>query len=211
MKNICDSSSESSSHEYRRDVARPTAEIQVVLIVDDVADNLLAFEGMLRRDDVEIVTALSGRAAPDILLERNVAVAIIDVQMPEMDGFEVAALMRGVEKTRCVPIIFVTAGAREPSRMFKGYEVGAVDYLWKPIDAQVLRSKVDVFVTREKQRQQLLRVDRMRELFIGILGHDLRNPLQSILSAERALSRMQNDDAKPKLLETIHHSCARMA
>jgi signal transduction histidine kinase len=75
----------------------------------------------------------------------------------------------------------------------------------------VLRSKVDVFVTREKQRQQLLRVDRMRELFIGILGHDLRNPLQSILSAERALSRMQNDDAKPKLLETIHHSCARMA
>ena len=204
-------SSKSGSREVRHDVASPAAEVPVVLVVDDFAENLLALEGMLRRDDVEIVTALSGRAALDILLERNVAVAIIDVQMPEMDGFELATLMRGVEKTRCVPIVMVTAGSREPSRMFKGYEVGAVDYLWKPIDARVLRSKVDVFVTLERQRQQLLQVDRTREMFIGILGHDLRNPLQSILLAERVLSHSQSDDAKRKLLETIRMSGARMA
>ncbi len=204
-------SSESGSREVRHDVASPAAEVPVVLVVDDFAENLLALEGMLRRDDVEIVTALSGRAALDILLERNVAVAIIDVQMPEMDGFELAMLMRGVEKTRCVPIVLVTAGSREPSRMFKGYEIGAVDYLWKPIDARVLRSKVDVFVTLERQRQQLLQVDRTREMFIGVLGHDLRNPLQSILLAERVLSHSQSDDAKRKSLETIRMSGARMA
>ena len=204
-------SSELGSREVRHDVASPAAEVPVVLVVDDFAENLLALEGMLRRDDVEIVTALSGRAALDILLERNVAVAIIDVQMPEMDGFELAMLMRGVEKTRCVPIVLVTAGSREPSRMFKGYEIGAVDYLWKPIDARVLRSKVDVFVTLERQRQQLLQVDRTREMFIGVLGHDLRNPLQSILLAERVLSHSQSDDAKRKSLETIRMSGARMA
>ncbi|WP_245433864.1 hybrid sensor histidine kinase/response regulator [Methylocystis hirsuta] len=185
-------------------------DLPVVLVVDDFADNLLALEGILRRDDIEIVTALSGRAALDILLNRNVAVAIIDVQMPEMDGFELATLMRGVEKTRYVPIVFVTAGSREPSRMFKGYAVGAVDYLWKPIDELVLRGKVDVFVTLEKQRQRLLQADRMREMFVGILGHDLRNPLQSILSAERILSRSQ-DDAMREPLQAIRQSGERMA
>lgn len=193
------------------DARRVAANLPVVLVVDDFADNLLALEGMLRRDDIEIVTALSGRAALDILLDRTVALAIIDVQMPEMDGFELATLMRGVEKTRYVPIVFVTAESREPSRMFKGYEVGAVDYLWKPVDEQVLRGKVDVFVTLEKQRQQLLQADRMREMFVGILGHDLRNPLQSILtSAESVLSRSQ-DDAIRKPLQAIRQSGDRMA
>ena len=164
------------------------SKLPVVLIVDDFAENLIAMEAMLRCDEFEIVTARSGRAALDILLDRSVALAIIDVQMPEMDGFELATLMRGVEKTRYVPIVFVTAHSPDVARMFKGYEVGAVDYLFKPIDQQVLRGKVDVFVTLERQRQQLLQVERMREMFVGILGHDLRNPLQSILaSAERVV------------------------
>jgi signal transduction histidine kinase len=182
----------------------------VVLIVDDCANNLLALEALLRCDEFEIVTALSGREALDILLVRTVAVAIIDVQMPEMDGFELATLMRGVEKTRYVPIVFVTAGGRETSRMFKGYAVGAVDYLWKPIDEKVLRSKVDVFVTLERQRQQLLQAERMREMFVGILGHDLRNPLQSILiAAGRAATHAQDDELR-KLLEVVRQSGGRM-
>ncbi|WOJ91228.1 response regulator [Methylocapsa polymorpha] len=202
---------DSSSRRKAHDDRSSATDLPVVLIVDDVADNLLAFEGMLRRDDVEIVTALSGRAALDILLDRNVALAIIDVQMPEMDGFELAALMRGVEKTRYVPIVFVTAGSREPSRVFKGYEVGAVDYLFKPVDERVLRGKVDVFVTLEKQRQQLLQADRMREMFVGILGHDLRNPLQGILmTAELVLSRSK-DETMRKPLEGIRQCGDRMA
>lgn len=126
-----------------------------VLLVDDIPDNLLALEGMLRRDDITILTALSGRQALEILLERQVVVAIVDVQMPEMDGFELASLMRGVERTRNVPIIFVTAGARQEYRVVTGYETGAVDFLFKPINDRVLRSKVDVLVTLEKQRRQL--------------------------------------------------------
>ncbi|WP_400766213.1 response regulator [Methylosinus sporium] len=188
-----------------------TSKLPVVLIVDDFAENLIAMEALLRCDSFDIVTAQSGRAALDILLDRSVALAIIDVNMPEMDGFELATLMRGVEKTRYVPIVFVTAHSPDVSRMFKGYEVGAVDYLFKPIDEQVLRSKVDVFVTLERQRQQLLQVERTREMFVGILGHDLRNPLQSILtSAERSLSNAQDDDLR-KALQLIRQSGHRMA
>lgn len=182
----------------------------VVLIVDDIADNLLALEGVLRRDDIDILTALSGRAALDILLERDVAVALIDVQMPEMDGFELATLMKGVQKTRYVPIVFVTAGSMDSARVFKGYESGAFDYLFKPVDEQILRSKVDVFVTLEKHRQQLRYADRMREMFIGILGHDLRNPLSGILMSAQLIQRQTSDGSIGDGLERILRNGARM-
>jgi len=136
-----------------------------LLIVDDIAENLFALAATLKRDDVDILTARSGREALELLIDRPVAVAILDVQMPEMDGFELATLMRGVEKTRHVPIIFVTAGSRDQRRVFEGYEAGAVDFLFKPIDSLVLRSKVDVFVTLEKQRHALRRSEeRFRSL-----------------------------------------------
>lgn len=192
-------------------VASVEKDVPVVLIVDDVANNLLAFEGMLRRDDIEIVTACSGRVALDILLERDVALALIDVRMPEMDGFELAALMRGVDKTRHVPIIFVTADAREQSRMFKGYDVGAVDYLYKPVDQRILCGKVDVFVTLDKQRRQLLQAERMREMFVGILGHDLRNPLSGILMAAAVLQKRTEDVAVRDMLQRIIRAGDRMA
>ncbi len=126
-----------------------------VLIVDDIEDNLFALVALLRRDDVDLLTARSGREALELLLDRSIALAIIDVHMPEMDGFDLATLMRGVEKTRHVPIIFVTAASRDDRRVFSGYEAGAVDFLFKPIDSHVLRSKVEVFVALEKQRQEL--------------------------------------------------------
>lgn len=181
-----------------------------VLIVDDVPANLLALEGMLRRNDLEIVTAPSGSAALEILLERDVAVAIIDVQMPEMNGFELAELMRGTQKTRNVPIIFVTAGSRDQSLVFRGYESGAVDYLFKPLDPQILRGKVEVFVTLEQRRQQLEYTDRLRELFIAILGHDLRNPLSSILMAAELILRESNDEVIGHTTRRILQSGDRM-
>lgn len=193
--------------------AAPTAGSSrpAVLIVDDVAGNLLALEGVLRRDDIEILTAPSGSAALDIFLAREIALAIIDVQMPEMDGFELATLIRGVERTRCIPIIFLTASSPEPARIFKGYEAGAVDYLFKPVNEHIIRSKVDVFVTLAKQRQQLRQSERLREIFMGILGHDLQNPLNGILLTMYTLLGRSRDKEIRELAECVVQSGQRMA
>ena len=115
------------------------------LLVDDVEENLLALSALLRRDDVELLEARSGAEALELLLVHDVALALLDVQMPDMDGFELAELMRGSERTRHVPIIFVTAGARDQHRLFKGYEAGAVDFLYKPIEPHILKNKAEVF------------------------------------------------------------------
>src|SRR3569833_2625323 len=115
------------------------------LLVDDLEENLLALSALLQRPDLEILTARSGREALELLLVHDVALSLLDVHMPEMDGFELAELMRGSERTRNVPIIFVTAGARDRYRQFKGYDSGAVDFLYKPIEPHILQSKADVF------------------------------------------------------------------
>ena len=182
-----------------------------VLIVDDVHANLVALEAMLRRDDIEIITASSGAAALEILLVRRVAVAIIDVQMPEMDGFELASLIHGVERTRNVPIIFVTAGSHDSARIARGYSTGAVDYLFKPIDELVLRGKVDVFVMLEKSRQRLEEADRMRETFIAVLGHDLRNPLGGMMMNAQLLQRCEDPGDATEHIQRIIHSGNRMS
>ncbi|MBI3843886.1 MAG: GAF domain-containing protein [Planctomycetes bacterium] len=144
------------------------ARLPVVLVVDDVADNLLALEAMLRRDDVEVLTASSGRVALEILLERDIAVAIIDVMMPEMDGFELAELIRGVDRTRHVPIIFVTAGSKAEYRVFTGYKTGAIDFLFKPLDERILRAKVDVLVTLERQQREVERARAEMEVLLRL-------------------------------------------
>jgi len=139
--------------------------------VDDIAENLFALAAMLKRDDVDIITARSGRDALELLIYRPVALAIIDVQMPEMDGFELATLMRSVEKTRHVPIVFVTAGSRDERRVFEGYEAGAVDFLFKPINSHILCSKVDVFVTLAKQREELRRSEERFRALVEATSH----------------------------------------
>jgi len=115
------------------------------LLVDDLAANLAALSALMRRDDVELFTARSGVEALDLLLTHDMALAILDVQMPEMDGFQLAEIMRSSERTRHVPIIFVTAGARDPVRIFRGYDQGAVDFLYKPIEPSILLTKAEVF------------------------------------------------------------------
>jgi DNA-binding response OmpR family regulator len=91
------------------------------------------------------------------MLEHEFALAILDVQMPGMDGFELAELMRGTERTRNIPIVFVSAAGRELNYAFKGYEQGAVDFLYKPLDPDAVRSKVNVFVTLDQQRREMRR------------------------------------------------------
>jgi PAS domain S-box-containing protein len=135
-----------------------------VLLVDDLEDNLLALGALLRRPGLEIMSARSGREALELLLHHEFALALVDVQMPEMDGFELAELMRGAERTRTVPIIFITASAREPNRIFRGYDAGAVDFLFKPVDPHILRHKVDIFFQLHLQKQQLVRqIELLRE------------------------------------------------
>jgi len=180
------------------------------LLVDDLQENLLALSALLRRDDVEILEARSGAAALELLLVHDVALAFLDVQMPDMDGFELAELMRGMDRTRHVPIIFVTAGVRDQYRLFKGYDTGAVDFLYKPIDPHILKSKADVFFQLYRQKQQLARqleeltaTLRLNELFTAVLGHDLRNPLSAILNSANLLERVSKE-------EVVRQSATRM-
>ncbi len=125
------------------------------LLVDDLEENLLSLEALLRRDDLLLLKARSGDQALEIMLQHDIALALVDVQMPGLNGFELAELMRGNERTRRIPIIFVTAGTGDGQRRFRGYEAGAVDFIQKPIEPDILRSKVDVFFELYRQRQQL--------------------------------------------------------
>ena len=181
-----------------------------ILIVDDVPENLVALEALLRRDGLEILRARSGAEALEQLLVHEVALALLDVQMPELDGFELAELMRGAERTKHVPIVFVTAGSKDPARVFKGYETGAVDFLFKPIDPFMLRSKVDVFLELARQRRELAHALQLNETFVGILGHDLRSPLGAIIAGTEILKGDLTDERHQKVLQRMTSSSRRM-
>jgi PAS domain S-box-containing protein len=151
------------------------------LLVDDLEDNLTALEGLLRRDGLELSTARSGPEALELLLVHEFALALVDVQMPGMDGFELAELMRGTERTRAVPIIFLTAVANDERRRFRGYEAGAVDYLTKPIEPHVLRSKAGLFFDYASQRRDLLaRCDELKASNDRLTAHVDNSPLAVI-------------------------------
>jgi PAS domain S-box-containing protein len=128
-----------------------------ILMVDDHASNLLALEAILEPLGQELVKASSGEEALKFLLQREFAVILMDVQMPGMDGFQAASLIKQRERTRTIPIIFLTALSRDAAHIFKGYAHGAVDYLLKPFDPEILRSKVSVFVDLFLKEQQLQR------------------------------------------------------
>jgi len=128
-----------------------------ILIVDDRPENLVALDAVLDRPDRNIVRASSGQQALALMLDHEFAVVLLDVQMPEMNGFEAAGLMRGNRRTRGVPIIFVTAINKDQAFVFRGYEAGAVDYLSKPLDPVILESKVQVFCDLYRQRRVIER------------------------------------------------------
>jgi CheY-like chemotaxis protein len=128
---------------------------QSILMVDDHRENLIALEAILESPERELVMATSGNEALQLALKYDFALVLLDVQMPDMDGFEVAQLLRKGRKTKNLPIIFVTAISKEHRYVFKGYECGAVDYLFKPIDQQILTAKVDVFLELDLQKRRL--------------------------------------------------------
>jgi signal transduction histidine kinase len=128
-----------------------------LLIVDDHEENLLALEAVLTDPRYELMRANSGRAALRAALKYDFAVILLDVAMPDMDGYETAALLRERERSRETPIIFLTANYRSDTHVFRGYAVGAVDYLFKPFSPEVLKSKVAVFVELFEKREALKR------------------------------------------------------
>jgi len=201
-----------------------------ILIVDDLTENLRALEAIIRGEDRMIYQAKSGEEALDLLLKHDFALVILDVQMPQMNGFELAELMRGSNKTRDIPLIFVTAAAvMDTDFSFKGYEQGAVDFLYKPLDIQAMKSKVNVFVALRAQQNQmqsqlialeksqaelklaqeeLQKMVQMREQFMSMVAHELRTPLNTLLldTQVRQLkvqrnpsSGMSNDEIKVML------------
>lgn len=168
------------------------------LVVDDREENLVALEALLRRDGLEILTARSGDEALELLLAHDFALALLDVQMPGMDGFTLAELMRGTSRSKHVPIIFVTAATEERTRVFQGYDAGAVDFLFKPIDPRILHHKTETFFRLFKQRQELEETIRLSETFMAAVGHDLKNPLNSVMMAADLLLL---DAADPKTVQ----------
>jgi two-component system, sensor histidine kinase and response regulator len=208
--------------------ASPPAEAAPVkiLLVDDLASNLESLKALLSlpgprlRDDahsavpgdgvgssredaspaVEVLTAQSGPQALELLLQHEVALALLDVQMPGMDGYSLAELMRGSERTRGVPIIFLTAAIHQPHESFRGYASGAVDFLYKPVDERVLRGKVQVFVELYRQRQtiaehaaQLARLSHANALMLAALSNDIREPLAALaLGSELLVKRSES-------------------
>lgn len=186
-----------------------------LLLVDDLPENLFALEPLVRAPGRRVFTARSGEQALSLMLEQRFALAIIDVQMPDMDGFELAELMRGTERTRHIPIVFVTAAGRELNYAFRGYEAGAVDVLYKPLDPHAVRSKVGVFVDLFRQRQDLLRMQaeleqavKVRDDFMSMVSHELRNPLNALYLQAQLRGRMAAQGRLPPV-EEIQRLAAR--
>lgn len=168
-----------------------------ILIVDDRPENLLTLEHLLESPDKKIVRATSGQEALKLLLDHDFALVLLDVQMPDMDGFETAELMRGNRRTRHIPIIFVTANHKEHQHIFRGYDSGAVDYLFKPLEPQMLLGKVRIFLEIHRQRLDLQAKTRELDAKIGelrLLQAELeeKNRQLQLLSSQDGLTGIPN-------------------
>jgi signal transduction histidine kinase len=191
-----------------------------VLLVDDIEANLVALEALLESVACEPVRAQSGNEALRLLLKHEFAVVLLDVQMPDMDGYEVARYARDNPATRDVPIVFVTATHETKESVFRGYDAGAFDLLFKPIDPYVLRSKVQVFldlyVGRQRLRQEI-EAHRQTlaevEAFNYSVSHDLRAPLRPLDGFSAALLEDYGDkldDTAKDYLRRIRAGAQRM-
>ncbi len=232
------------------EIGRAAPSTRPILVVDDVPANLVAMQAALAPLDREIITATSGTDALRLLLEREFCLVLLDLQMPGMDGYETAALIRERGRTRDLPIIFVTAHDHDEQAVLRAYRLGAVDFLRKPLNEEVLVAKASVFITLREQAEALaterakrvaselrrhfeadalkqhakheqarqaqlarlnellVEIDRRRNAFLAILGHELRNPLAPIRTA---VELARNDELTPRLLDVIDRQSATLA
>lgn len=201
------------------------------LLVDDRKENLLSLEGLLKREGLTLLKAHSGTEALELLLQHDIALALVDVQMPEMDGFQLAEIMRGSQRTKNIPIIFVTASNADQPRRFRGYEAGAVDFISKPIEPAILRSKANIFFDLYLQRQEvasqrdqlaeasaenarllnetreyaraLKEADQRKNEFLATLSHELRNPMTPLQSGLEILQKEPDKATRKKIYDMI--------
>ena len=195
-----------------------------ILTVDDKPQNLYALEKLLGKLGVEIFRTTSGFEALELTLEHEFCLAIVDVQMPEMDGYELVELLRGNPSTASLPVIFVSAIFSDEFHHRKGYDAGAVDFLSKPFSPEILLSKVNVFLDLYRQRIKLQElVDQLNEAntrltgliatkdkFFSIVAHDLRGPFNPLLGLAELMS-ITADTARPDEIKEMADSIFRTA
>ncbi|POA22515.1 two-component system response regulator [Pseudomonas sp. FW300-N1A1] len=183
---------------------KPAEGRPVLLIVDDYPENLISMRALLQRQDWQVMTAASGFEALNLLLEHEVDLVLLDVQMPDMDGFEVARLMRGSQRTHLTPIIFLTANEQSQDAVIKGYANGAVDYLFKPFDPQILKPKVQALLEHQRNRRALQRLSQDLEAARAFNASVLENAAEGILVVgEEGLIRFANPAISRLLNATV--------
>jgi len=180
-----------------------------ILVVDDREDNLFSIETILEKDNYNIVKANSGRAALKILLHQyNFSLILMDVQMPDMNGFETATIIYQREKLKNIPVIFITAHNKDEEYIFKGYQMGAVDYIYKPINPELLRAKVSVFVELHRKNQQLL----AHEEKLLMINKSLQNEIEERKASEQNVKLLNKQLLENNLnLKAINEELDRFA
>lgn len=209
-----------------------------ILLVDDLPNNLVALRDVLEGIEAELLCASSGEEALLFATQHELALILLDVQMPGMDGFEVASHLKQVDRTSRIPIIFVTALTRDSQMTFRGYAAGAVDYIYKPIVPEILKSKAEIFLELHNQKKRIQRhkieleqrvlertaelqlalaaataADRAKTDFLANMSHELKTPLNSIIGFTRRLIRHlegQIDERNFEALKTVEVNSIQM-
>ncbi|MBC7913165.1 MAG: response regulator [Pyrinomonadaceae bacterium] len=195
-----------------------------ILIVDDRIENIIALEALIQRDDVKIITTTSPNEALMLCWKNEISIALVDVQMPEMDGFELVDIIKSNPKTKDILVVFVTAISTETKYAVKGLETGAVDYLYKPLDPYITNAKVDSLINLvrtqleiknknvelERYQEELIiardqaeKGKKIKERFLANMSHEIRTPLNGILGLAHLLKNTDLDAEQTRMLDLL--------